>query len=102
MYAVSFQSPKGYDVAVDPHMLEFYHSQIEDIEIQGKLHTQQQLLDFENHFEAVSSGNIVDIALPAYIGTLLRVDCLKLLSCKILIDLCGKYTTLFLFCNKPI
>lgn len=63
MYAVSFQSAKGYDVAVDPHMLEFYHSQIEDIEIQGKLHTQQQLLDFENHFEAVSSGNIVDIAL---------------------------------------
>lgn len=30
-----FQGSKSYDVAVDPHMLDF-HSQIEDIEIQGK------------------------------------------------------------------
>ena len=72
----SFQGTKSEDVAVDPHMMDCYQSQIEDIDIQGNLRTQQQRLDFQNHFEAMSSGNIVDIALPANIG-LVRVDCLK-------------------------
>lgn len=40
----SFQGTKSEDVAVDPHLMDFYQSQIEDVEIQGKLSTQQQLL----------------------------------------------------------
>lgn len=41
-----FQGSKNYDVAIDPHVQEFYHSQIEDIEIQGNKLSLQQLSDF--------------------------------------------------------
>lgn len=101
----SFQGTKSEDVAVDPHTMDFYQSQTEDIDIQGNLRTQQQFLDFENHFESMSSasGNIVDIALPANIGTC-SSRLVKTPFCKIPIDHCGKYklTTLFLFFGKPI
>lgn len=99
----SFQGTKNEDVAVDPHLMDFYQSQNEDIDIQGKLSTQQQLLDFENHFEAMSSENTVDIALPANIGTC-SSRLLKTSFCKIPVDHHGKYklTTIFWFCGKPI
>ena len=93
----SFQGAKSEDVAVDPHMMDCYQSQIEDIDIQGNLRTQQQLFDFENRFEVMSTGNIVDIALPANIGTWSsRLP--KTPFCKIPIDHCGKYKLEALFC----
>lgn len=45
----SFQGTRSEDVAVDPHMKDFFQSQNEDIDIQGKPNkpTQPQPLDFE-------------------------------------------------------
>ncbi len=46
-----FQGSKSYDVAVDPHMLETYHSQIEDIDIQGNPSLQRLLDDFSDRLD---------------------------------------------------
>lgn len=99
----SFQGTRSEDVAVDPHMKDFFQSQNEDIDIQGKPNksTQPQLLDL--NLKQCRLG-ILLTSLCCLILGLVRIACLKSLFIRFQLITTANIniTTLFLFCGKPL